>query len=206
MRVPQALPVLAVGVVLALGGCGSDDDTTTSTAASGTTAAPATTTGAPATSTATGGGTTITGTGYRTSAPAGWRDAKELAAGTAIRVDQLYASPEGSSFRANVVIIREDPAALKGKRVEDLEEQLRQQSARAVGADVPDAEDPFELDGEDAVRWTLRRKQGDQDLVQRQFAAIHDDALYTVTLTTTADDDADGEKHVQGLVGSWRWE
>lgn len=203
MRVRPLLPGLAVGLVLALGGCGSDDDSTTST---GSTAAKVSTGAGPATSTATaaGDGVAITGTGYDTSVPAGWRDASELAEGTAFKIDKLYASPEGKTFKANVVIIREDPKALVGKRIEELEPQIRKQAAQAVGAPVPDPDQPTKLDGEDAVRWTLRRSQAGNDLIQRQLASLHDDALYTLTLTSTAQDD-DGEAQLRTVVDGWHW-
>ncbi|MDO9409787.1 hypothetical protein [Patulibacter sp.] len=204
MRVHPLVPGLAVGLVLALGGCGSDDEETTTSASTGTTAAQsASTTASGATS-----GTEITGTGYRTTVPQGWQDASARTAGTAIRIDKTYAEPgtSASEFAANVVIIRENPASLKGVKIEQLEKQLREQAATSLSAPVPDAEDPLKLDGDDAVRWTLRRTQGDQELVQRQIASIHDDALYTVTVSTAADDDADGEQHAQTIIDGWKWE
>jgi hypothetical protein len=187
-----------VTLSLAVAGCGSDDGSgsTTSTAGGG-----ASTT---ATSDPAGPAQPVSGTGYRTLVPAKWRDNSSAAEGSAIRIDLLYIAPTGNDFNTNVVVTREDPEAIKGKKVEDVEEQIRTQAAASLGAEKPDAEDPTKLDGEDAARWTLRRKQGDQPILQRQLIAIHDDALYTVTLSSSATDD-DGEAALQTVITGWRW-
>jgi hypothetical protein len=201
MRVRSLIPGLAIGLVLALGGCGSDDDTTTGSTSASTASTAAATAAAPV-----GGGQTITGTGYRTVVPADWKDGAELTQGTAIKVDRIYASQEGSAFKANVLVIRENPKAIADTKIEDIEEDLRKQAAGAVGAEVPEAEEPTKLDGEDAVRWTLRRKQGDVDLAQLQLGAIHDGALYSVTLSSAAADEDQSREQFERLIDGWRWE
>ncbi|CAB4923644.1 unannotated protein [freshwater metagenome] len=212
MRVHPSVPAAAAILALTLGGCGSDDEEPTASTPGGTTAtqgagAPTTTDGtADSGGTAADGGTEITGTGYRTVVPTGWKDASAQTAGTAIRIDRTYAGPPKDGFAANVVIIRENPPSLKGVKIEDVEKQLREQGAGVLGAPVPDAEEPLSLDGEDAVRWTLRRSQGGRQLVQRQLASIHDDQLFTVTLSSTAEDDGDGEANLRSLVDGWKWE
>lgn len=212
-------------LALALAGCGSGDEgTSTSTGAGSSTATStaggaATTTGAgadSATTTSAGGGASapertraVSGTGYATVVPEDWTDGSEAVKGSAFKLDLIYRAPgEDTSFRTNLVVTRENPDSIKGERVGDLEEQIRTQAATSLGAEVPDREDPIELDGEDAFRWTLRRDQSGQTLRQLQVIAIHDDALYTLTLSS-ADADADaaaGEAALRATIAAWRWE
>jgi hypothetical protein len=146
----------------------------------------------------------VSGTGYSTTVPSAWRDGSEAVEGSAFRIDLIYGASGGSGFGSNLVVTRENPAAVKGKKVEELEAQVRSSAAGAVGAKTPEPEDPTTLDGEDAIRWTLRREQSGTAIAQRQLIAIHDDALYTLTLSSAADDD-EGEALLQTVMDGWRW-
>lgn len=210
MRVTTLAPGLAVGIALLLAGCGSDDAATSTSTTGTAAAAPSTTTGAgtasptasaPTTEVAPGDGDAITGTGYATEVPRGWKDAAKLTEGTAFKVDRLYATANG---RSNVVILRETPAGLEGKSIQEIDPVIRKQSAAAVNVATPDADAPTTLDGEDAIRWTFRRKQGPRDLVQRNLSALHDGALYTITLTSQKSSD-DGERALATVRSAWRW-
>lgn len=195
MRAPILLPVLATTLALAVSGCGSDDGSSSGVSASS----------GGATSSAKIGTKEVSGTGYRTTVPTGWRDYSEATEGTAVRVDLLYGERETGTFATNVVVTREDPDAVAGKRVTEVADQIREQAATAVGADVPDADEGAALGGEDAEQWVLRREVGGRSVAQRQLVAIHDDALYTITLSAL-DDDADAQAQFDTVVAGWRWD
>lgn len=145
------------------------------------------------------------GTGYKTVVPEDWSDQSKLAEGTAIKIDRLFASTEGATQGQNLVVIRENPAAIKGKKIGELEEQIRKQAVAAVGVPVPEAGPTTKLDGEDARGWTLTNSQGGDAKVQRQLVALHDDVLYTLTVTAGAKQD-DGEALLKSIVAGWRWQ
>jgi hypothetical protein len=211
MRAPVLLPGLATVVALAIAGCGSDDggDTAASTKATPSTASTPKATSTPSTAadpaSAPAGTKAVSGSGYRTTVPERWRDLTKTFQGSAIKVDRVYGAADDSAFPPNLVIIRETPQAIKGKDVGEIADQVRTQAASAVGADVPDAEAPTTLAGEDAERWTLRRDAGGQAIAQRQLVAMHDDALYTLTLSAAADDEA-AQGVFDDVVAGWDWE
>jgi hypothetical protein len=214
MRARVLLPGLATVVVLAVAGCGSDDGggTAVSTKATPSTASTASTPKAASTpSTASdaasvpAGAKAVSGSGYRTTVPEGWRDLTKTFEGSAIKVDRVYGAADDSAFPPNLVIIRETPQAIAGKDVGEIADQVRTEAASAVGADVPDAEAPTTLGGEDAERWTLRRDAAGQSIAQQQLVAMHDGALYTLTLSAAADDEA-GQGVLDDVVAGWDWE
>lgn len=196
MRAPALLPILVAAVVLAVSGCGSDGDSSSDGAGSSTAAAQA----APA-------GTTqeVSGTGYRTTVPKSWRDYSDATEGSAIRTDLIYGVRKAESFGTNLVVTREDPEGIAGKRVDELVDQVKEQAATAVGAEVPADSEVTELGGEEAAAWTLRRKTGGRSIAQRQLIAVHDDALYTITLSALADDE-DAQGQYDTVVAGWRWD
>jgi hypothetical protein len=202
MRVRVLVPSVAAVLALTVAGCGSDDDTASTGASSASTAA----TPSASTSAAAPAGDTkqVSGTGFRTTVPKDWRNLSKAAEGTAVRIDLLYGAT-GGGFANNVVVTRENPDVVAGKTAGDLADQVREQAARTVGAETPKADEPTTLDGEEAARWTLRRKAGDQSLAQRQLIAVHDDALYTVTLSAPADDD-EAQGQLDTIVAGWHWD
>ncbi len=152
------------------------------------------------------GPTTIDGTGYRTTTPSGWTDARKLAAKATFDVDRFYAKVVDKQIRDNVIITRETvPASVGDQPIERLEPEVRAGSAKTVGVPTPPAEAPTTLDGEPARTWTFRREQDGKRIVQRQLIALHRGVLYTVTLSSLASADK-GDGLLRTVAEGWDWD
>ena len=182
MRPPRLLLLVVLALLAGCGG-GDDDDG-----------------GGGATRTAPGGAE-VDGTGYRFTAPQGWRDASAALQGSAIRVDRVYAGPARDGFTTNVTVVRETPRGVTLAAVEPA--FRRQASALADDAGVSRTQRRT-LDGAPARTWTYRLRQGGGR--QRQLFAVRDGALYTLTFSAAARSFAAQERVFTRILASWRWE
>ena len=181
--------------MLALAGCGGDDDEDP-----------------------------VEGTGYTYSVPDGWEDVSDRAEEEfqvgGFRPDSLVIGESEDGFATNVNVIREAglPAGVTAAQYADVSiAGLRDPVGAGLPPEVAEAIETVnptqisrpsdaELDGEEAVAWDYRSTQDGRDVRVRQVAAVMDGAGYTVTLTVLPARFDEGNGALDEVVESWSWE
>jgi hypothetical protein len=190
MPLPRCAAVAcSIALVVAGGGCGSNQEPATG---GGSATAPA------------AAGERLEGTGYTIAVPDGWSDRTREFSGTAVNVDAAVAAAPEDGFASNVNVLRETPTGEPS--LQDVVSTFREQLA-TVGADeVSDASDA-QLDGEPARTYTYElAPEGEDARRGRQVVTVRDGAVYTVTYTALGpsfEEDADA---FTALLDSWSWE
>lgn len=215
----RRLPVVVAGagLVLVLGGCGSDaaditDDTTSSTASTEETSEPSSstppeptdptetteTTDAPA-------GDSIDGDGYTYAIPDGWEDVSDdpasAQADSAVRV-----SDPTAAFGTNVnVIVGASQCVSAGEDIETGRDCFKQEIEGLVDSPVEELSD-ITIDGETAIGQTASTEQQGETLVFTQYFAAHEDNVFVVTLTAPQSEADAGASALDSIISSWAWE
>lgn len=181
MTLVAVLAALAVPLVT---GCGSDDD------------------GAPAPTT-TRAAQEATGFGFRVQVPPGWTDVSDQLNTAAVRYDVAAGDTRATGFKANVTIRRDSGRQLEGATVDAIDRDARRLADREPGTTVR-AGGRLALDGEPARERTVVRRQDGQRLAGRTVIALRGGELYSLLLTTAADDPR-AEGILRTMLASWRW-
>jgi len=141
---------------------------------------------------------------YTVSLPEGWRDSTDddAADEVPIKFDRLFTSDRVEGFTVNVNVIREP------KPDADIEEIVaagQKQLEGGFGATDLSPPDKRELGGDAAFSYTYTLEQGERTLRGEQVAAVHEDRLFTVTLTAPEQAFEDQEPEFQEILDSWEW-
>lgn len=210
----RRLPLLVAGagLLLVLGGCGSDAaDITDDTTSSATPTQETTETSTPpeptdptetTESTDTPAGDSIDGDGYTYAIPEGWEDVSDdpasAQADSAVRV-----SESGGAFGTNVNVLVSPSAGVTD--IESLRDQFKQQIEGMVDSPVKEVPDAT-IDGETAIGQTATTDQQGATLVFTQYFTAHEDSIYAVTLTAPQDQADAGASALDSIIASWKWE
>jgi hypothetical protein len=183
VRLPRAAALLAA--LLLVPGCGGDD-----------------------------AGKVVKGSGYEVTVPAGWEDKadrREDVEFEGFTPDVLLVGDREDGFTTNVNILRNPSAGYSLDRQVRAERDLLE-VGRLPGSDAeprPAEElgpvERIELGGEPARAYDFRLEQEDKQLDLRQVVAIHDKAVYAITLTTGPDRRDDEIDSFEAILDSWRW-
>lgn len=130
--------------------------------------------------------------------PEGWVDVVDEVSidGTALAV--RAAGPTSDIF-TNVAISVTDP-------VPDLQESVQRsiELSSDEGQDVTEVE-PIQIDGVDAIGYTVVREDAEPPTVQTQWWFEHDDHLFIASVTSHVDQQQEADAAFTGMVDSWRW-
>lgn len=180
--------VLAVGALAA--GCGSDDTKTVKVEGLPGSPTVAVDQGGPASKAA-----TIDGKGYRFTAPAGFQKSS-ADAGAAGAATMLTHGAQNIS-----VVVAPSAGSLTTDMIADgLRQTMSAQQAKGLKELKLSA-----LDGEQAAAFEYSVEQAGVAMRGQVAAVVHDGTMYTVTLTGTEDQFADGAKALQSVIDSWEW-
>jgi len=193
-------------LTLALLSCGSDaadladDDTAATSPATSETSSPPEPTDAETTEPAEG--ETIDGEGYTYAIPEGWEDISEepeaAAADSFVRVSD---ASQGFGTNINVIVSPSGGAT----DIEAARESFKQGLETVADSPVEQVEN-ISIDGETAIGHTATADQQGRTLVFTQYATLHEESLYIVTLTAPEDDAEDGRAALDTVLTSWAWE
>ncbi len=144
------------------------------------------------------------GSAYTVSLPEGWRDSTddEAADEVPIKFDRLFTGDRVEGFTVNVNVIREP------KPDADIEEIVaagQKQLEAGFGATDLSPPDKRELDEDPAFAYTYALDQGERTLRGEQVVAVHEDRLFTVTLTAPAEAFEEQEPEFREILDSWDW-
>ena len=150
------------------------------------------------------GGPRAEGSAYTVSLPEGWRDSSddEAADEVPVKFDRLFTGDRVEDFTVNVNVIREP------KPDADIEEIVaagQKQIEGDFGATDLSPPDKRELGEDSAFSYTYTLEQGGMTLRGEQVAAVHEERLYTVTLTTPAEAFEEQQPEFQEILDSWEW-
>ncbi|CAA9326441.1 MAG: hypothetical protein AVDCRST_MAG29-777 [uncultured Nocardioidaceae bacterium] len=192
---------MAVVALLAAGGCGSTSEDTASDSAS-TSEAPTEDAPSEEESTTAEDGA-VQGDGYTLSVPEGWTDLSEEAADVPelAMADLAYGDTSERGFASNLNTIV-TPA--DGDTVDDpgVRAQLADQVEQALNV-RPEPIADVEFDGEKGIGQTATVRR--PDVILMQYVTVHEDKVYTLTVTLSAARAAESEELVAGVVDSWQW-
>ena len=185
---PVAVLALAVSILAACGGSGSDDKAagpSPHSTASGLDAKPA-------------DGDTISTDYFTYTVPKDWKESPNSKAIT-LAIDSK--DPDG--FADNLNVIKDDTVAtLKGDELEDAVKKALT-DANASGIAV---KDPVQVDGEEAVHVGAVFDLNGTTYRTEQYALAHDDMGYVVTLSFSPDvPTAERDKVSESILATWRW-
>jgi hypothetical protein len=188
---PVVVLALAVSMLTACGGSGSDDkaaDPSPHSTASGLDAKPA-------------DGDTISTDYFTYTVPKDWKESPDSGAIT-LAIDTK--DPDG--FADNINVVKEDSIALlKGEKVENVEKAVEQvlEDANATGIAI---KDPVQVDGEKAVHVGAVFDLNGTRYRTEQYAFAHDETGYVVTLSFSPDvPTAERDKVSESILATWRW-
>lgn len=170
------LALAAACLVLAVAGCGGGDDSEDA----------------------------ASGTGYSVSLPEGWREATDELSTGAINFDLVVAGEREGGFLTNVNVIREDPPGVPDD-VDALVESYAQQLEK-IGETRPRPLPERQIDGEPARGNTVEVLAQEVRYSVVQYFAIHNDAVYTVTLSSDESALPGARSDFDELLDSWRWD
>ncbi len=193
-----ALPAL---VCLSLTGCQFTDSTSSSTG----TQAPSTVTGAPPESpgptvvtSPAKGSTKDTKKSFALVVPTGWKKTTKKHKDTVLF---LQAPDASNGFYSTFNVIRQQPQPMP-----DLDDILKQAkiSIRQQGAKVHNVQGR-DIGGEPAKGYSITRTANGQKIVQTQYFVIHDEAVYTTTMTADADAAGKADQTQEAILSTWSW-
>lgn len=131
--------------------------------------------------------------------PSEWVDITEQFAEEGAAFAGHHPTP-ASGFYTNVVVITRPPFP-------DLEEALAASivSFTDQGIEVDEVE-PIEIDGVEAIGYTLIVSEDDLDTAQTQWWFEHDEILYIASVSAQVDEIEGADEDWAAVVDSWQWE
>lgn len=136
--------------------------------------------------------------------PEGWEDISDRpAAGPA---EVAYADSEViDDFQNNINVIR--TPGVPDYDVDELEDQAISELEAAGIFENVTAQDNYEVDGVDVPVVSAEATTSGITYVARQYYALHDDALYVITVSFAPSVSEDDQQDIaEDLVDTWRWE
>jgi len=151
-----------------------------------------------------GGGREAQGSQYTVSLPDGWRDSTDddAADEVPVKFDRLFTGDRVEDFTVNANVIDEP------KPDADIEEIVaagQKQLEGGSGATDLSPPDKRELGEDSAFSYTYTLERADRTLRGEQVVAVHEERLYTVTLTTPAEAFEEQQAEFQEILDSWEW-
>lgn len=131
--------------------------------------------------------------------PDGWLNVTAEVADDGAALATRPATPSSGVF-TNVVIAPADP-------VDDLEESLERSIADLEAEEEIEARavDPVEIDGVEAIGFTLIDEEADPPTAQTRWFFEYEDHLYIAVVTSHVREQESAEDAFATIVDSWRW-
>jgi hypothetical protein len=207
----RAATALAALALLTVGACGSTDDGEAASSSESTSQATEPSDSAESAEPSDDAGTdtaevpagSVAGDGYTVAVPEGWtdlssrtKDVPELA-----QADLAYGDTTEQGFASNLNTIV-TPAG--GETVDDpgVRQRLADQVEQAINVRPKPVAD-LEFDGEKAIGQTATVRNPAATLIQ--YVTVHDDEVYTLTVTLSAARAGESDAIVGDIVDSWQW-
>lgn len=207
----RAATALAALAVLTIGGCGSTDDSDEASSSESTSEAtepsesaegvePSDDASADPAEVPEG---SVAGDGYTMAVPEGWTDLSERAKDVPelAQADLAYGDTTEQKFASNLNTIV-TPAG--GETVSDpgVRQRLADQVEQAINVRPKPVAD-LEFDGEKAIGQTATVRNPAATLIQ--YVTVHEDEVYTLTVTLSAARASESDAIVGDIVDSWQW-
>jgi hypothetical protein len=201
----RAATAIAALAVLTIGGCGStaDSDEAGATETTEPTESPESPDDAGASEPAEVPEGSVAGDGYTVAVPEGWTDLSQRAKDVPelAQADLAYGDTTEQKFASNLNTIV-TPAG--GETVSDpgVRRRLADQVEQAINVRPRPIAD-LEFDGEKAIGQTATVRSPAAKLIQ--YVTVHEDEVYTLTVTLSAARASESEAIVGDIVDSWQW-
>ncbi|HZG97618.1 MAG TPA: PsbP-related protein [Nocardioidaceae bacterium] len=145
----------------------------------------------------------VAGDGYTLAVPEGWTDlsGRDKEVPELAQADLAYGDTTEQEFASNLNTIV-TPAG--GETVSDpgVRQRLADQVEQAINVRPTPVAD-LEFDGEKAIGQTATVRRPDATLIQ--YVTVHEDEVYTLTVTLSAARAEESDAIVGDIVDSWRW-
>lgn len=153
------------------------------------------------------GGDRISGNGYSLEAPDGWTDegefVREQMEASAGSIDLAIAAEPSAEFTTNFNVVRVTPPPTQN--LDQLAQLLTQEVTPLAEGEVTPV-DQVDIDGTPAVGHELESSTGGELHFLRQYSTIHDDAVYTMTMSASRDEADAAVETMDEIIASWTWE
>lgn len=151
-----------------------------------------------------GSGDVVDASTFSFTVPTLWRQSPAPTSGVAgVRSEAVVVGETTSGFRTNINVVSQ--ALPAGASLEDYV-AVTLRSARQQGYSVSSQPATVgDLDDAPTLGYTWSKRIGSLRLVQRQFAAEHDDRVYILTLSTPSSEYGASLRSLSAVQKSWRW-